>query len=255
MDPDWWRSFFDGDYLRLWSALTPADRTEQEVAGLWSLLQLAPGMSVLDAPCGYGRVARPLAERGARVLGVDQSTDLLAKAEADRGDLPTSHLRYLRHDLRDRLAEGGFDAAINIFTCLGYGSEEDDRRILSTLAHAVRPGGFVVVESNHRDAVAAVLSRSPTLSQRLGDGTLVVEEPRLDPLSGRVETAWHWSGPTGSGVKTASLRIYTVTELAELMTSVGLAVRSLHRGLSPDPFVLEGPDMGGRVGLVGVRER
>ncbi len=41
----------------------------------------------VDAGCGYGRLARPLAERGATVVGVDQSSDLLAYVERMRGDI------------------------------------------------------------------------------------------------------------------------------------------------------------------------
>jgi cyclopropane fatty-acyl-phospholipid synthase-like methyltransferase len=63
--PSWWESFFDAEYLRLWEGSEAPGKTEREVAGLWELLALAPGSRVLDAPCGYGRIARGLAEHGA----------------------------------------------------------------------------------------------------------------------------------------------------------------------------------------------
>jgi SAM-dependent methyltransferase len=247
----WWESFFDGDYIRLWGGAAVEARTQAEVDGLWQLLGLSTGCRVLDAPCGYGRLSRPLAGRGAHVLGVDQSSELLAEAERERGDAP--HLRYLRHDLRAPLAEGDFDAAINVFSSLGYGSEEDDRAILRTLAGAVRPGGLVLVETMHRDLVVARFSREASSSQRLADGTLLLEEPRFDPVAGRVDTTWYWSGPAGAGAKSASLRVYAITELVALLESVGLQFRSAHRGCSPEPFATAGPNAGGRVGLVATR--
>jgi 2-polyprenyl-3-methyl-5-hydroxy-6-metoxy-1,4-benzoquinol methylase len=157
---DWWQGFFDAEYLRLWgqgdaSGSVAAAQSD----GLWSLLGLQEGRRVLDAPCGYGRLSRPLAERGAIVLGVDQSQALLDHAERERGSLPAPRLRYVRHDLRQPLAEEGFDCAINVFTSLGYGSEEDDLAILDTLRGAVRPGGLVFVETNHRDLMATFLAR------------------------------------------------------------------------------------------------
>lgn len=63
----------------------------------------------------------------------------------------------------------------------------------------------------HRDAVAARFARGVKPAYRLDDGTLVVEDPTFDPISGRVDTTWYWSGPDGQGSKSASLRMYTVT--------------------------------------------
>lgn len=250
----WWETFFDVDYLRLWEAAETPGRAEREAAGLWSLLNLAEGSRVLDAPCGYGRVSLPLAQRGAVVLGVDQSADLLAEAERRRGDLPPDRLRYLRHDLRTPLAESGFDAALNIFSSLGYGSESEDIAVLSTLRGAVRPGGLVFVESMHRDRIVVNLSQSPRSCLRLPDGTLLVEEHKLDPIAGRVETAWYWSGPSGTGQKAASIRCYTATELVRLLEAAGLGVRSVHSGCSAEPFVAPGAAVGGRLGILAVRQ-
>jgi len=181
---------------------------------------------------------------------VDQSAELLAQAEKDRGDLPANRLKYLRHDLREHLPEGGFDAAFNVFSSVGYGAESDDLAIFKTLRDAVRPGGRVLVDTAHRDLVAARFSRGAKPSQRLADGTLVVEEPIFDPISGRVNTTWYWSGSAGQGHKSASLRLYTATELIELLQSAGLRFLSAHRGCSLEPFRAEGPDLGGPIALL-----
>jgi SAM-dependent methyltransferase len=250
---DWWKTFFDADYIRLWGAGEIVGAIRQHADAVWELLGLREGSRLLDAPCGYGRVSEPMARRGAIVVGVDLSTEQLAQAERDRGDLPVERLRYVRHDLREPLAEGGFDAAMNLFTSMGYGSEEDDLAILRTLRAALRPGGRLVVETMHRDVAVALFSRGLRPAQRLPDGTLVVEEPVFDPIAGRVNTAWFWSGPQGSGKKEASLRVYTITELIGLMEGAGLRFLSAHGGSTTEAFQAEGPEMGGRVMLVAER--
>jgi len=137
-----------------------------------------------------------------------------------------------------------------VFSSVGYGAESDDLAIFKTLRDAVRPGGRVLVDTAHRDLVAARFSRGAKPSQRLADGTLVVEEPIFDPISGRVNTTWYWSGSAGQGHKSASLRLYTATELIELLQSAGLRFLSAHRGCSLEPFRAEGPDLGGPIALL-----
>jgi hypothetical protein len=49
-----WQTFFDEDYLRIWSADLGESRSVADLEFLLRALELAPGMRVLDAPCGYG---------------------------------------------------------------------------------------------------------------------------------------------------------------------------------------------------------
>ena len=251
----WWEEFFDADYLRVWEGAEAAGNADRQVAGLQVILELKPDSTVLDAPCGYGRISKPLAQLGARVLGVDYSADMLAEAERRRDGIPVDYLRYIRHDLRTPLPETGFDVALNLFSSLGYGTEADDLAILTNLCSAVRTGGLVFIETNHRDRYVANLVKGSSDAQRLPDGTLLFAENRFDPVAGRVDTKWYWSGPAGSGQKEASLRLYTVTELVQLVERAGLQVRSVHRGCFPEPFVGDQSSFGGRLGLLAVRER
>ena len=123
----WWEQFFDEDYLRLWATVSAGG--DEEAAALWRILGLSAGARVLDAGCGFGRVSLSLARLGARVLGVDQSAPLLAEAERRRGTVSAEQLRYVRHDLREPLAESGFDVALSLFSSLGYGDESGDAAI------------------------------------------------------------------------------------------------------------------------------
>jgi SAM-dependent methyltransferase len=247
---NWWKTFFDADYIRIWGAADKPTETAEQVQGIWELLALHEGSRVLDAPCGYGRLSLPIARRGAIVVGVDQSEAVLAHAEKNRGGLSIERLRYSRHDLREPLTEGGFDAAFNVFSSIGYGTEEEDLAIVTTLRSALRRGGRMLIDTMHRDAVAAVFSRGAIPAQRLADGTLVVQEPTFDALSGRLNGTWYWSGPTGQGRKSASMRLYTATELVHLLQSSGLQFLSAHHGCSTREFKCEGPEMGGRIAIL-----
>jgi cyclopropane fatty-acyl-phospholipid synthase-like methyltransferase len=148
------------------------------------MLDLAPGCRILDAPCGWARLSRPLALLGAGVLGVVLAEMRIALADRERGEVGRDRLRYLRHDLRAPLAETGFDAACNIFTSFGYGTEEDDLALFRTLRGVLKPGGRVVVETNHRDLTCACIGRGSKMSRRLADGTLFVGDAEFDAIAG-----------------------------------------------------------------------
>ena len=76
---EWWSAFFAGNWLDVQRNVR-AERTSDEVAFLESTLNLTPGCRILDVPCGNGRLALPLAERGYRITGVDITKVLLKEA-------------------------------------------------------------------------------------------------------------------------------------------------------------------------------
>lgn len=239
---EWWQTFFDEDYLSVWTPALGAERSESEASGLGALLGLEPGARVLDAPCGFGRLTHVLTDRGYDVLGVDASETMIARARQGTG-------RFLAQDLREPLEETGFDAAFNVFSSIGYAGEEGDRAVLRTIARALRGGGRFVLETLHRDPVVRRVASGGPPGTLLPDGTLVVEELRFDPVAGRVETTWHWSGPHRHGSKTASFRMYAIPELVALLHDAGFRLLSVHDGLSTAPFVPTSP----RVALLAER--
>lgn len=251
---EWWKTFFDNDYFRIWGTFFSEEDNSKQATDLWSMLDLRPGCRIVDAPCGWGRISRALAMLGATVLGVDQSETLLAVAAGNHGELPPEQLRYLRHDLRQPLPETGFDVACNIFTSFGYGKEDDDVAIFRTLRGAVRRGGRVVVETNHRDALCAFIAHGAKASRRLPDGTLFLDEPDFDAISGIVRLNWYWSGPMGSGEKHAEWRSYTPTQIVDLLRRAGLTFAGAYEGLSKTPYKAKGREAGGRLAVVAVRE-
>ena len=64
MYPNWFETFFEGLALDMWRGAMTREQTVREADFLASSLELQPGMSVLDVPCGNGRHAMELAQRG-----------------------------------------------------------------------------------------------------------------------------------------------------------------------------------------------
>src|SRR6187431_3190727 len=77
---EWWRSYFDQDYLVEHAPMFTAERNRGEVSRALQLMGLPVGARVLDCPSGQGRHARLLAEAGLNVTALDYSAKLLAEA-------------------------------------------------------------------------------------------------------------------------------------------------------------------------------
>lgn len=115
---------------------------------LWERLGLAPEAHVLDLTCGPGLYAVPLAQRGARVTGVDFSPASIAHARrlADEEDV-AERCTFIESDVRAYVPESGaFDAALFLYGQLAVFPRHEAAALLSAAAAALRPGGRLVVE-------------------------------------------------------------------------------------------------------------
>lgn len=124
------------------------------------------GPRVLDAGCGPGRALGPLADRGAAVLGIDESPGAVEIAcewtgwpavVADLAALP--------------LAPDAVDAALFLGTHVGTGGTvEALRGLLAELDRAIAPGGRVVADLYDPTAVEAEGLRAYLDGRWLEDG-------------------------------------------------------------------------------------
>ena len=103
---------------------------------------LAPGARVLDLGCGTGEpVARYLAERGFRVVGVDESERML---EIARRVVPAAE--FVRGDMCEVSLNGGFAAAVAWDSVFHVGRERH-RGIFRKLYDLLDPGGRLLLSA------------------------------------------------------------------------------------------------------------
>jgi demethylmenaquinone methyltransferase/2-methoxy-6-polyprenyl-1,4-benzoquinol methylase len=107
---------------------------------LVSRVNAIPGSWVLDVATGTGLVARRLARRNVRVVGLDQSQDMLRRGSAAIVGTPyVGRIRFVR-GRAERLpfADEAFDA-VTFTYLLRY--VDDPAATVAELARALRPGG------------------------------------------------------------------------------------------------------------------
>ncbi len=105
------------------------------------------GCDLLDVACGTGAVAIEAARRGARVVGVDLTPELLAIAER-RASSQGVDVTFLEGSYDDLGGVGVFDVVASSF---GVMYADDPHAVAAQLAGACRAGGTVGVAAWHRD--------------------------------------------------------------------------------------------------------
>jgi SAM-dependent methyltransferase len=222
----WFVDLFDEDYLRTLPFLTP-QATQAEAEFVIETMNLAPGSQVLDVGCGYGRHAMELAARGIHVVGLDLSTPLLVRGgeEANRRGLT---INFVRGDMRELDFENQFDAAYCLFSTFGYFDDETNKKALTNIAHALKPGGKLLVEILNRDYVIADL---PTRVWWEGDGCVVLEEVELNYFSSRIQVNRSVVFDDGRQLEQEiSVRAYSLHEVGKLMHAAGFRVLEVSGG-------------------------
>ena len=232
-----WDAFFGDFYLRAYADEQRADEARAQALAAVRLAGCEAGADVLDVPCGYGRHAVPLARAGFRVVGVDRSEVVLeeARRRAAGGRWP----KLVAADYR-RLpfADASFDAAVNLFTSLGYLGDEEDTLVLEEIARVLRPGGRLVIEILPRDRLVRQLREQDW--RLLGEGRLLLEQRTFDPVAGIVQTTQTLIDSTGErDSRPFSIRVYSATELVAMLMRAGFAEAKCFGDFDAAPLTLD----------------
>lgn len=127
------------------------------------------GLHVADLGCGGGLVSVPLAQAGARVVGVDISPASL-RAASGRGE---ANLRVLRADARQPALAGGW---ADLVVCADVVEHVDGwPRVLAAASTLLRPGGRMYLNTVNRTR------RARWLAVGLAEGVGLVPRGTHDP--------------------------------------------------------------------------
>jgi ubiquinone/menaquinone biosynthesis C-methylase UbiE len=232
--PETWDAFFSDFYLRAYADDARDAEAEAQALAAVKLAGCEPGADVLDVPCGFGRHTIALARAGYRAVGVDRSAVLLDEARRRAGGERWPKLT--RADYRELpFAEDSFDAALNLFSSLGYLGDEEDTKALAAIRRVLRPGAKLVLETMHRDRLVEVWSDNDW--RLLGEGRLLLEQRTFDPVTGvsqSTQTLIDGRGERDS--RTFSVRVYTATELLAMIERAGFSDAKAYGSFDGEPF-------------------
>lgn len=200
-----------------------------------------PRPRVLELGAGTGRVTRVLLEAGARVVGLDLSPHMLARARESVASVGSAGL--IVSDMRRPAVRGPFDLVVAANDPFVHLTADRDRQIAVTaVAERLRPGGRFVLDAHwlgptmeRQAAGPGGMVRERPLAD--GRGTTVREEWRCDPDSSLCHARYEYRRD-GRVLDEATClaRLWSVPEILHRLEGVGLSVRTFWGGYDRRPF-------------------
>lgn len=141
------------------------------------------GTELLEFGCGTGKHAWLLVERGYRIVGIEQSAEMVACAQIIDG------FSCMHGDIRAVSLGRTFDAVISLFHVLSYQTANPDvQSVFSCAAEHLRPGGLFLFDFWYSPAVYA--QKPEVRIKRLADAEVEITriaEPVLYPNENRID--------------------------------------------------------------------
>jgi SAM-dependent methyltransferase len=239
MADEWWKDFFSGLVVEFWRAAVPEETSRAEADFLEKELLLSPGASVLDVPCGAGRLSLELASRGYRLTGVDISAEFLdaARESARERGIETE---WRQSDMRDLPWRSEFDAAYCAGSSFGFLGDEGDAAFVAAVARALRPGSRFFADFKAAESILPSFRESYEMV--LGDIQFAARN-RYDPTSGTMENLYTITRDERSETKRAVHRIYSCSEILRMLCEAGFRRFETYGSLERDPFRLGSPSL------------
>lgn len=219
----WWEVLFSDDYVRTLPRPSSAAVAKQ-VSFMEASLGIKRGDAVLDVGCGLGQHALEFARRGYLVVALDLALSMITRA-AEEAQQRGLRINFLHKDIRDIGFEGTFDAIICVGTTFGFFDDEQNKNVLQRLAHALKPGGRLLLDVVNRDFV---IGSQPNLVWFEGEGCVVMEESDFNFYSSRLNVKRTMMREDGRQSDSEySIRLYSVHELGQLLKQAGFSIKEV----------------------------
>jgi ubiquinone/menaquinone biosynthesis C-methylase UbiE len=231
--PDWTYEYFERGYGQRWGLRPPTDHVRQEAGALWNLLHLSPASRVIDIGCGHGRHALALAERGARVVGLDFAVALLDRARQLGQELGIRGA-WIRGDMRRLPFRAECADGAMLMDAFGFFETDDEHdAVLREAARVLTAGGRLALKVVNG---GLVLDDFRETEQEDRDGTVVSVANTLASGPPRLIQRISVRGSRGHGEYERRQRLYRVDELRAALEQAGLSVVDVFGDPGGAPF-------------------
>jgi 2-polyprenyl-3-methyl-5-hydroxy-6-metoxy-1,4-benzoquinol methylase len=220
---DWFVGFHVGLKAKFWRAASEP-WADDDAEAIHRLLDLPAGARVLDAPCGAGRIAVRLAERGLEVTGID-----IAAAEIDiarrLAETRAVEARFECRDIR-RPPRGPFDAVVHWGNSFGYMPHRETIRHLRATRRVLAEGGRLLLES--ATVAETLLPAVSTELEYAAGGITMRGTQRYDVRHSRLVANLVFEDEAGGSERAQAIHhVHTSGEVVRMLEQAGFRVDEL----------------------------
>lgn len=223
-DWEWWSRFLQREYYASKEEVRTWKRTVKRVVEQTGLER---GESLLDLGSGSGELIFGLTRAGYTATGVELH-ELLAEECRRLASEEKLTSRFITSDMFEFSPEHTYDVIVSINTSFGYGSEVQNRSLISNVFSWLRPGGRFCLDT----VIADEAEGFGLWKDDLAGGTLHVENEWDEEASLMISRPWWVSGEgTICTVEEPErVRIYRIDEIEEMLDAAGFRHRRLPKG-------------------------
>ncbi|MFI5173436.1 MAG: class I SAM-dependent methyltransferase [Terriglobia bacterium] len=231
----WYEDAFTEDYDRIYMHTFTDERNRGEAEFIESALGAPAETELLDLACGHGRHALVLAEQGYKVTGVDLSARFIKMAEegARRRQLD---VHFEVGDMRKLSYVNNFEGVYSFFTSFGYFPHRENVKVLEGVARALHKGGKFLLETVNRDWILHQIEAQPRRWDEVDHDYLYLDDVSYNARTSRVHGRRIVIDRGNHREFSFDLRVYSLSELEELIESVGMKIVSTFGGRDRSPF-------------------
>lgn len=231
----WFEEAFNDDYDQIYMPTFTNERNRAEADFIESVFNVPGESELLDLACGHGRHALILAERHYKVTGIDLSERFIkiARAEAKRKNLD-AHFEV--GDMRKIHFKNKFDGIYSFFSSFGYFSHRENIKVLEGVARSLRKGGKFLLDTVNRDWLLHTIEAQPRRWEEISPHFIYLEDVSFNARTSRIHTRRIVLDGVERREINFDLRLYSLSELEELIETAGMRIDSAFGGKDRRPF-------------------
>lgn len=232
---NWYKTFFNGLFLKLWANAIPEEYTAAEVRFIKDITALAPKSNILDVPCGYGRHSIAFAQEGYSVTSIDIAETYIQELQdaALKQELPISAIQadILEYDIK-----GSFDLAICLGNSFSYFSYSFMLKFASKIYTVLKDGGIFLI---HTGALAESILPSLKENEWMGiKDMLFLTKRTYHATDSILQCDYSILNQEQREDSTAYQYIFTLAEVRRLLTEAGFTQIEQYSGFEKTPYKL-----------------